>query len=299
MCTHRNTYIHTYIHTYTHSYTHTSTHTHAHTHARTCTYANAHTYTLLAHTHTHAHSHSHFLSLFPVLHLSLFVFLSPLFSFVSLFLSLFPFFPLPLFFSLSIFFSLALSRSLSLSVSLSLSLSLCLSYSLSFSLSLRRASLLPHTHAHTRPHHTAHNTTIRDLQTAGKMRHCRASRTLLRMLQCVLRGNRVLCHFLCSKDMRLRSFLPPTLIFNKRKRRLRIFGPELSNQLIKTARSAVSKLRVECRYIYRQPRNFENITLVERGREHFRRFQAIFFAAEGKNSLLQRNESRLASSNKR
>ena len=64
-----------------------------------------------------------------------------------------------------------------------------------------------------------------------------------------------------------------------RKQLLKMFGPklvrikELINSLMKTARSAVSKTRF---YLRRQPRSFENTTLVARWREHFRVFLAIF-----------------------
>jgi len=65
---------------------------------------------------------------------------------------------------------------------------------------------------------------------------------------------------------------------------LRMFGPKLIrinyliNQLIKTARSVVSTSRGL--FLRRQPRNFENITLVARLREHFRGFLAIFLVAQ-------------------
>ena len=59
-----------------------------------------------------------------------------------------------------------------------------------------------------------------------------------------------------------------------------MFGPELIDQLKlrearypKTARSAVFVWR-------RQPRIFENVTLVARRREHFQVFLAIFWVAE-------------------
>jgi len=63
-----------------------------------------------------------------------------------------------------------------------------------------------------------------------------------------------------------------------------MFGPKLIrinyliNQLIKTARSVVSTSRGL--FLRRQPRNFENITLVARLREHFRGFLAIFLVAQ-------------------
>jgi len=67
-----------------------------------------------------------------------------------------------------------------------------------------------------------------------------------------------------------------------KKQLLRMFGPELIriNELIKTARSVVSKNRAECRRLRRQPRNFENVTLVARQRVHFRVFLAIFLVAQ-------------------
>jgi len=49
------------------------------------------------------------------------------------------------------------------------------------------------------------------------------------------------------------------------------------NKLIKTARSAVSKNRVERGFC---PRKFENMTLVARRREHFRVFLAMFLVAQ-------------------
>jgi len=58
-----------------------------------------------------------------------------------------------------------------------------------------------------------------------------------------------------------------------------MFGPELIDQLKprevqfqKTARSAVS-------FLWRQLRNFENMTLVARRRKHFGGFLADFFVA--------------------
>jgi len=56
-----------------------------------------------------------------------------------------------------------------------------------------------------------------------------------------------------------------------------MFGPELIriNSLIKTARSAVAVF-----FLRRQPRNFENVTLVARRRVHYRVFLAIFLVAQ-------------------
>jgi len=51
------------------------------------------------------------------------------------------------------------------------------------------------------------------------------------------------------------------------------------NELIKTARSAVSKNR-SFFFLQRQPRNFENTTLVARRRKHFREVLAIFLVAQ-------------------
>ena len=52
------------------------------------------------------------------------------------------------------------------------------------------------------------------------------------------------------------------------------------NQLYKTVRSAVSKNRVERGFfLRRQPRNFENGTLVARRRVHFQVFLVIFLVA--------------------
>jgi len=66
-----------------------------------------------------------------------------------------------------------------------------------------------------------------------------------------------------------------------------MFGPELIwinaliNQLIKTARSAVSKNYAERGFFLRcQPRNFGNVTLVARQRVHFRGFLAIFLVVQ-------------------
>ena len=60
-----------------------------------------------------------------------------------------------------------------------------------------------------------------------------------------------------------------------------MFGPELIriNSLIKTARSAFSKNRAVF-FLRRQPRNFENVTLVARRKVHFRGFWAIFLVAQ-------------------
>ena len=55
----------------------------------------------------------------------------------------------------------------------------------------------------------------------------------------------------------------------------------LMNWFIKTARSVVSKKCAERGFfLRRQPRHFENTTLVARRREHFRVFLAIFLVAQ-------------------
>jgi len=88
----------------------------------------------------------------------------------------------------------------------------------------------------------------------------------------------------CNKD----SFHTITHTHNQCIEQLvRIFGPELIriNELIKTARSAVSNtLRYQKPAVFflrRQPRNFENVTLLAAcRREHFWGFWAIFWVAQ-------------------
>jgi len=62
-----------------------------------------------------------------------------------------------------------------------------------------------------------------------------------------------------------------------------MFGPELIriNELIKTARSAVSQNRASRDFfLRRQPRKFENVTLVARRRVHFQVFLVVFLVAQ-------------------
>ena len=79
------------------------------------------------------------------------------------------------------------------------------------------------------------------------------------------------------------------------KQLLRIFGPELIriNSIVKTARSAVLKIRAERGFFFRrQPLNFENMTLVARRREHFCFFLATFLVAQlspKRSVLVQKN----------
>jgi len=66
-----------------------------------------------------------------------------------------------------------------------------------------------------------------------------------------------------------------------------MFGPELIrmnsliNELIETAkRGSKNRAELDFSFLQRQPRNFENTTLVARPREHFRCFLTIFLVAQ-------------------
>jgi len=53
------------------------------------------------------------------------------------------------------------------------------------------------------------------------------------------------------------------------------------HELIKTAQSTASTNRVKRNFFcWRQPRNFENVTVVAHRRKHFRGSWAVFFVAE-------------------
>jgi len=72
-------------------------------------------------------------------------------------------------------------------------------------------------------------------------------------------------------DLSRREFKIRMWKYQWRKQILRIYGPEFIqiNELIKTAKSAVSQTYI---FLRRQPRNFENVTLVARRRKYFRGF---------------------------
>ena len=90
-------------------------------------------------------------------------------------------------------------------------------------------------------------------------------------------------HYSCLPEVQIKkptffvSFFDsnPSDVHQWGKQLLKIFGPELILiiSLIKTVRSAVCFWR-------RQPRNFENVTLAARRRQHFRGVLAIFLVAQ-------------------